>query len=85
MPSFLKLEAAFSKNKHLSLDEQGFPGGSAVKNPPVRQETQVWSLGWEDPREKERVTHSSILVWEIPWREEPGGLQSQGWQESDTT
>ena len=41
MPSFLKLETAFSKNKHLSLDEQGFPGGSVVKNPPVRQETQV--------------------------------------------
>ena len=44
---------------------------------PVMQETQeMWvrSLGWEDPLEKEMVTHSSILPWEIPWTEEPGGL-----------
>ena len=40
------------------------------------QETQVWSLGWEDPLEKGMATHSSILVWRIPWTEEPGGLQS---------
>ena len=38
------------------------------------QETQVQSLGWEDPLEKEMATHSSILVWEIPWIQEPGGL-----------
>ena len=43
-----------------------------------RQETQVGSLGWEDPLEKEMATHSSILAWEIPWTEEPGGLQSVG-------
>ena len=49
------------------------------KNPPAMQETQetwVQSLGWEDPLEKEMATHSSILAWEIPWTEEPGGLQS---------
>ena len=40
------------------------------------QETQVWSLGWEDPLEEEMATHSSILVWKIPWTEEPGRLQS---------
>ena len=40
------------------------------------QETQVWSLGWEDPLEKGMATHSSILAWRIPWTEEPGGLQS---------
>ena len=40
------------------------------------QETQVWSLGWEDPLEEEMATHSSILAWRIPWTEEPGGLQS---------
>ena len=40
------------------------------------QETQVQSLGQEDPLEKEMATHSSILAWEIPWTEEPGGLQS---------
>ena len=38
----------------------------------------VQSLGWEDPREKEMATHSSILAWTIPWTEEPGGLQSLG-------
>ena len=52
-----------------------FPSGSAVKNPPAMQETQVRSLGWEDPPEKEMVTHSSILAWEILWTEEPGRLQ----------
>ena len=44
------------------------------------QETQVWSLGWEDPLEEEMATHSSILAWEIPWAEEPAGLQSMGSQ-----
>ena len=53
-----------------------FPGGSAVKNPPATQETQVQSLGREDPLEREMATHSSILAWRIPWTEEPGGLQS---------
>ena len=47
--------------------------------PPVR-ETQVRSLGRENPLEKEMVTHSSILAWRIPWTEEPGGLQSTGSQ-----
>ena len=46
----------------------------------VIQETQVWSLGWEDPLKKEMSTHSSILPWKIPWREEPGRLQSMGSQ-----
>ena len=52
----------------------GIPGGSVVKNPPARQETRVQSLGWEDPLEKEMVTQSSILAWEILWTEEPGRL-----------
>ena len=52
----------------------GFPGGSVVKNPPADQEPWVPSLGWEDPLEKEMAPHSSILVWRIPWTEEPGGL-----------
>ena len=54
----------------------GFPGGSAVKNLPTMQETKVQSLHQADPLEKEMRTHSSILAWEIPWTEEPGGLQS---------
>ena len=44
----------------------------------VMQETQVQSLGWEDPLEKQMAIHSSILAWEIPWTEEPGRLQSMG-------
>ena len=51
-----------------------------VKRLPTMQETQVQSLGWEDPLEKEMATHSSILVWKIPWMEEPGRLQSMGSQ-----
>ena len=47
-----------------------------VKHLPVMQETQVWSLDWEDPLEKEEATHSSILAWKIPWTEDPGRLQS---------
>ena len=54
------------------------PGGSVVKNLPAKQETQVQSLGGEDPLEKEMATHSSVLAWKIPWREEAGGLQSLG-------
>ena len=46
------------------------------------QETWVQSLGWEDPLEEEMATHSSIPAWEIPWTEEPGGLQSMGSQKS---
>ena len=42
------------------------------------QETEVWSLGWEDSLYKKIATHSSILAWEIPWTEETGGLQSMG-------
>ena len=59
----------------------GFPGGSGVNN---LQEAQVQFLGWEDPLEKEMATRSSILVWEIPWTEESGGLQSMGSKKSQT-
>ena len=44
------------------------------------EESRVRFLGWEDPLEKGVATHSSILAWEIPWAEEPGGLQSMGSQ-----
>ena len=55
---------------------EGFSGGSIVRNMPAMQETWVWSLGQEDPLEKEMGTHSNILVWRIPWTKEPGELQS---------
>ena len=51
-----------------------------IKNLPAMQESQVPSLGWEDPLEKQMATHSSILAWRILWTEEPGGLQSMGSQ-----
>ena len=62
----------------------GLPGGSAVKNLPSKQETRVRSLGQEDPLKKGMATHSGILAWEIPWTEEPGGLQSTGFQKNWT-
>ena len=49
------------------------------------QETWIRPLGSEDPLEKDMATHAGVLVWEIPWTEEPGGLQSVGSRESDTT
>ena len=51
-----------------------------VKNPPAMWEIWVRSLGWGDPEEKSMATYSSILAWESPWTEEPGGLQSMGSQ-----
>ena len=65
---------------HLALLLWGFPGGPVVKNSPAKQETQIQFLGQEDPLEKEMATHSSILAWEIPWREEHGRLQCMGSQ-----
>ena len=55
-----------------------------LKRLPPMRETRIWSLGQEDPLEKEMATHSSILAWRIPWTEEPGGLQSMGSQKSRT-
>ena len=51
-----------------------------IQNLPAVQEMGVQSLGREDPQEKEMATHCSILAWRIPWTQEPGGLQSMGWQ-----
>ena len=58
----------------------GFPGVSAVKNPPAMQQTLVGSLVLEDPLEEGMATHSSVLAWKTPWIAEPGGLQSIGSQ-----
>ena len=63
----------------------GFPSGSVVKNPPAMQEMQeMWvrSLGREDPLEEEMATHSSILAWEIPGTEEPGGV-AKSWDTAE--
>ena len=59
---------------------RGFLVAQTVKNPPAVQETLVQSLGQEDPLEEGMATHFSILVWRIPWTEEPGRIQSVGLQ-----
>ena len=64
----------------VSMNALGFPGGAMVMNLLAMQETQVSSLGREDPLEKGMVTHSSTPAWKIPWTEEPGRLQSMGSQ-----
>ena len=64
---------------HFKGEDRGWlPRWFRGKNPPAMQETQVQSLGWEDPLEEEMAIHSNILAWRIPWSEEPGGLQSMG-------
>ena len=70
----------------LSFWDTGLPSWlTRLKNLPTLEETQVPSLGLEDPLENERAAHSSILAWRIPWIDKPGRLQSTGSQESDTT
>ena len=69
----------------MAINKVDYLVAQTVKRLPAMWETRVRSLGQEDPLEKEMATHSSILAWRIPWMEEPGGLQSMGLQESDTT
>ena len=78
----LTLWQCFSQFVFLYRVFGGFSGSSVVKNLPPMQETQVQSLGREDPLEKEMAIHSSILAWEIPWTEEPCRLQSMESQKS---
>ena len=70
-----KLEEVNGKSLRLKL---GFSGDPVVQNSLAMQETWVRSLGQTDPLEKEMAIQSHILAWEIPWTEEPGGLQSMG-------
>ena len=62
------------------MDIQASLVAQTVKNSSAVRETWVRSLGWEDLLEKRTATHSSILAWRIAWVEEPGRLQSMGWQ-----
>ena len=64
---------------------EGFPVAQMVKNLPAMQETQVRSLGQEDPLEKGMAIHFSILAWRIPWTEKPGGYSPWDPNELDTT
>ena len=79
-----------------TLEQQHFRkqaslAAQTIKNLPAMRETQVRSLGWEDPLEEEMATHSSVLIWSplgdkyMDSTEEPGGLQSMGWRKLDTT
>ena len=78
--SFLKFIAI----KHPVIYQMGLPGGSAGRNPPAHAEDKGSIPGREGPLEKEMATLASILAWEIPWMEEPGGLPSMGLQKSRT-
>ena len=67
------------------IPDPGFPGGSEIKNPPPANAADAGLIpGSGRSLEKEMATHSSILAWEIPWTEEPGGLPSIGSQKSKT-
>ena len=77
----------FSHNLGSRICQMDFPGGSAVKNLPANAgdiKYEDFIPGWKNPLEKKMATHSSIHAWEIPWTEEPGGLQSMGQQNSLT-
>ena len=67
------------------MNHKAFLVALTVENPPAMQEIQLQFLGWEDPLERGMATHSNILAWRIPWTEKPGGLQSLGYKELDTT
>ena len=69
---------AFTPNRVYSASWRPSPVAQTVKSLPAVQQTEVRSLGQEDPLEESMATHSSILAWRLPWTEEPGGLQSMG-------
>ena len=74
---WVPLSLVFPLNNDLLFPIRTFLVAQRLKHLPGMRETQVWSLGQEDPLEKEMATHSSTLTWRIPWKEEPGGLQSK--------
>ena len=78
--SHLFLQKIFIVSLHRVPHSRASPVAQRLKRLPPMWETWVWSLGQEDPLEKEMVTHSSILAWRIPWTEKPGKLQSTGSQ-----
>ena len=76
----LYLHYLFECSQHPRVWDFALLVAQTVKRLSAMQETQIRSLGWKDPLEKEMATHSSTLAWRIPWREEPGRLQSMGSQ-----
>ena len=81
----LQASLSFTISQSLSIESVMLSIAQMVKNPFAMQKTWVWSLGSEDPLEKEMATHSSILAWRIPWTEEPGWLKSMVYKELDVT
>ena len=75
---------SYSSILQVNISRQGFLQWLNSKESNL-QETQVQYLGQEDPLGKEMATHSRILAWRIPWPEEPGGLQSMGWEKKSQT
>ena len=75
-------EREFHQKRYLIFNYNHLPPTSQSRR---CKETQVWTLGWEDPLEKEMAINSSVLAWEIPWTEDPGRLQSMESKESDRT
>ena len=84
LPSCCKLSMRF-QFYYIRFFEANCPLVMGFQDVASGQEPACQSLGWEDPLEEGKATHSSILDWRIPWTEEPGGLQSTGRKESDTT
>ena len=74
--SYDKSRFSFVRKLKTGFQSDCFMVSQRLKRLPGMRETRVRSLGWEDPLEKEMATHSSTLAWRIPWREEPGRLQS---------
>ena len=81
----LQASLSFTISQSLSIESVMLSIAQMVKNPFAMQKTRVWSLGSEDPLEKEMATHSGILAWRIPWTEEPGWLKSMIYKELDVT
>ena len=79
-PQLSKVSGVYFRKISHTHTHTGFPGGSAVKNLPAMQETQVGSLSQKEPLEEEMAIRSNTLAWEIPWIEEPGWLYSIGSQ-----
>ena len=77
-PTHTLYQLQFSSFNVVLWLSRAFLVAQKVKNPPAMPKTWIWSLGWENPLEKGMATHSSILVWKIPWIEKPGRLQPTG-------